>query len=328
MAPVSTAAQALTYTLSPDPLDAPSPLTFRPVTEADIDAINSIVNNAQSLTCDYTIGGILMWASYFNYSFCIYRRTLFIMGVEENRPELTAFSCPVGQLPLPEAIALLKTYCRQHGLPLRFSAIPADKLACFATLNPECLTEELTDWADYVYEAESFATLAGKKMAKKRNHFNHFAAEYPLHTVEELTPANAAEALEALEQWNADHTDDEEATVSSRAEELAQVRRVLLNLDAYPFEGIVLRSCPGGSIIAFTAAEIIGSMAFVHIEKMNHRVNGAGETVAHLFMDRLMARHPELRYVNREEDCGDPGLRRAKESWHPAMLLKKYNVTL
>ena len=64
----------------------------------------------------------------------------------------------------------------------------------------------------------------------------------------------------------------------------------------------------------------------IHIEKMNHEVAGAGETINKLFAAEMLHRHPGLRYINREDDAGDPGLRYAKESYHPLRLLRKFNV--
>ena len=61
---------------------------------------------------------------------------------------------------------------------------------------------------------------------------------------------------------------------------------------------------------------------------MRHDVAGAGETVNRFFAARMLERHPELLYINREDDAGDPGLRYAKESYHPIYKLKKYNVVL
>ncbi|MDE6378584.1 MAG: phosphatidylglycerol lysyltransferase domain-containing protein, partial [Duncaniella sp.] len=104
-----------------------------------------------------------------------------------------------------------------------------------------------------------------------------------------------------------------------------QVFAVLDNLDAYPFEGAVL-STPGHGVVAFTLGEVIGDTLYTHIEKMDHTVNGAGETINKLFAGMMSARYHELVYINREEDTGDPGLRHAKESYHPAMILRKYNV--
>lgn len=303
-----------------------SPLVFRDITLADIPAITRILSASRSMTCDYTVGGIFMWIDYFRYKFCIYHDTLFITGVEENNTDLTAFSLPIGSMPLPRAIDMLKDYCREKGLPLRFSAIPADKITLFTTYDPNADVEELADWSDYVYEASSFATLSGKKMAKKRNHVNKFMADHPEWVLEPLSASDTAELEAAMKEWN-ESTDDLGAS-KSHDEELREVVKVLENLDRYPFAGAVLREKTGGRVVAFSLAEVIDDMAFVHIEKMDHRVAGSGETIAHLFAARLMEHFPEVRYLNREEDCGDEGLRRAKESWHPAMLLRKYNVTL
>lgn len=302
-----------------------SPLIFKDVTLADLPEISAIIRKSRSMTCDYTIGGIYMWIDYFKYKFCIYKGTLFISGVAENHLDTVAFSCPIGDMPLPAAIELLKEYCRQNGLPLQFSAIPADKLICFTTINPECKVEELTDWSDYVYMAESFATLSGKKMSKKRNHVNHFMSEYPSATLEPLTCAIVPELVAAVNRW---HAADTENTSATKDEELRETVHVLQNFTDFGFDGAILRLEPDGEIAGFSLAEVIGDTAFVHIEKMNHTISGAGETLAHLFMEYLTKQYPDLRYSNREEDCGDPGLRYAKESWHPAMLLKKYNVIL
>ena len=303
---------------------ASSPLSFRKITIEDLPAINEIVRTSGSFTCDYTIGGIFMWVDYFDYEFCIYEDTLFISGKSENHLDRRAFSCPIGKLPLPKAIAVLQDYCTQNNIELNFSAIPADKMTCFTAFNPDCRVEELEDWGDYVYEAESFATLSGKKMAKKRNHVNRFKSDFPNYTVETITPSNADELKQSMIKW---HTNNEYAS-TTEDEELRQVCQILDHPESYPFTGIALRKEAGGEIVAFSLAEVINNTAFVHIEKMNHEIAGAGETVAHLLVNKLIEENPEIKYINREEDCGDPGLRRAKESWQPAMILRKYNVSI
>ncbi|MDE6611839.1 MAG: phosphatidylglycerol lysyltransferase domain-containing protein, partial [Muribaculaceae bacterium] len=102
---------------------------------------------------------------------------------------------------------------------------------------------------------------------------------------------------------------------------------VLGNYSHYGMEGAMLRD-GSGEIVAFTAGEIIGDTLVLHIEKMRHSVAGAGETINQLFAGRMLERHPGLLYINREDDAGDPGLRYAKESYHPAFKLRKYNVLL
>ena len=109
--------------------------------------------------------------------------------------------------------------------------------------------------------------------------------------------------------------------------EREQVFAVLDHYEEYPFKGVVLR-VPGRGIVAFAIGEIIGDTLYVHIEKMDHTVAGAGETINKMFASYMLDRNPGLRYINREEAVGDPGLRKAKESYHPAMVLAKYNVRM
>lgn len=114
---------------------------------------------------------------------------------------------------------------------------------------------------------------------------------------------------------------------SSAAEESAQTLSVIENYGAYPFVGILLRD-DSERIVAFTIGEVIGDTLYTHIEKMDHEVPGAGETVNKLFAEHIIARYPQVRYINREEDAGDEGLRQAKLSYHPAIILNKYDIVV
>lgn len=295
-------------------------LDFKEITPADIPEISRLLEMARSRTCDYTIGGIYMWVSFFNYRFCIVDDTLFISGVTENHPDLPAFSLPIGRMPLDKALDMLENYCAVNEIPLRFSAIPADRVGDFAALR-RWETEPLADWSDYLYDITSLASLSGKKLSKKRNHVNRFFADNPGARLDPMTPTDAKELVVKLHEW----VNPDEAPSATGQQELAMTADVMLNLDRYPFEGAVLRLADG-TAAAFTLGEIIGDTLFVHIEKMNHTIAGAGETVNKMFAEMMLARHPQLRYVNREEDCGDEGLRRAKESYHPLALLAKFNL--
>lgn len=317
-----------------------SPLVFKEITLADIPAIDRILRQAASVnnsrTCDYTIGGIFMWIDFFSYRFCIYRNTLFICGVSEKDDMSTAFSLPIGELPLKESIELLRGYCKENHIRLRFSAIPADRIDDFRN-EAEWTESEISDWADYLYDISALATLTGKRYNKKRNHVNRFFADNPDAALVPITAANLADVKAAYKRFISMHdtaeTDDDdlydfagyETYDSSKLEEEAMTLSVLDNLDRYPFEGAYLTD-GRGNIVAFTLAEIIGDTAYIHIEKMDHTVAGAGETINKMFAGELMQRHPELKYANREEDCGDPSLRYTKQSYHPVELLRKFDL--
>lgn len=298
-------------------------LSFRKITLADIPAISRILHDStSSRTCDYTVGGIFMWIRYFDYQFCILNDTLFIRGDLENHPGVKAFSLPIGKMKIPEAIALLRKYCAENNIPLRFSAIPEDRLQDFRSVGLSD-TEELDDWADYLYDAESLASLSGKKMSKKRNHYNRFVSDNPGFSIADIRDTDTSLIKDACKSW----ITPEDTAEPSAAEELEQTFNVLDNLSRYPFEGIVLRD-GAGTIIGFTVGEVIGDTLYVHIEKINRDVAGVGESINKLFAERICTAYPAVRYINREEDTGDDGLRKAKESYHPIIMLRKYNIKL
>lgn len=316
----SYAASAPARRRSATPRRVISPLVFRPLTVDSIGRLRPFLEAAPSRTCDYSIGGLVMWAGYFDYSYAIYRDTLFIKGVTEDDVTRTAFSLPVGALPLEESVRLLREYCQGHdGLPLVFSAVPEESIERLRSLGASQVTP-LDDWSDYVYLAADLASLSGKKLSKKRNHVNRFMLEHPDYVFDPLNDSN----LQAVKEFYHSMSLDPDKPVTADVER-EQVMSVLDNLDRYPFEGAVL-STPQDGVVAFTLGEVIGDTLYTHIEKMDHTTEGAGETVNKLFAGMMTARHPSITYINREEDCGDQGLRRAKESYHPAMMLRKYNV--
>ena len=91
-----------------------------------------------------------------------------------------------------------------------------------------------------------------------------------------------------------------------------------------PMEGGLLRV--QGRVVAFTVGDLQGDTLHIHIEKADREVPGAYEMINKAFAADMTTRHPQLRFINREDDAGDPGLRQAKLSYHPLELLKKYNV--
>ena len=294
-------------------------LCFKPLRIEDIETLRPLLAQACCRTCDFTVGGTFMWIGYFDYTYCIFNDTLFIKGVTEDNVSRPAFSIPVGKMGLEESVALLRDYCRHEGCELVFSAVPEAFVAPLKALGAKSV-EQLEGWSDYLYDASALATLSGKKLGKKRNHVNRFETENPGYTFEPLTP----EMLPAVREFFlARHLPLSKPVLADIERE--QVLQVLSTPGLFGFEGAVL-STPDHGIVAFTLGEVRGDTLYVHIEKMDHEVNGAGETVNKLFAAMMTARHPEIIYINREEDVGDPGLRHAKESYHPAELLAKYNV--
>lgn len=307
------------YTLTPTYRKAATILKFKPMTAADIPSLLPFVAAAATRTCDFSIGGMVMWADWFRYRMCIHSNTLFVKGLSEDDLSTPAFSLPVGELPLAESIALLKSYCRARHIPLLLSAVPEEYVAPLRALGATSVTE-LPAWADYLYDIDSLATFAGKKLNKKRNHINRFVADHPGYTIEPITDANIAD-VRAF--FAALPLPDNKPLMADY--DRCKVAEVLSAPDRYPFEGAALR-VPGAGIVAFAFGEISGDTLIVHIEKIDHTVAGAGEVMCRDFAAMMRILHPGLMYENREDDAGDPGLRQAKQALNPCAMLRKFNV--
>lgn len=298
-----------------------SPLDFRKITHADMPLIWRYLEQEKGRTTDFSYGGVFMWVDFFNYEFAIHDDTLFIKGLVEDNRELPAFSMPVGNLPLAESVSLLRDYCNQNGIRLEFSAVPEYALPEFQTLNPSEVLP-LDHWSDYLYDAETLAYLHGKKMGKKRNHVNQFVNLYPTWQFLPLDATTAEAALRFMDIYESEADENEMAAEESRLSR----KMIEMIAEGDPvMHGGVLLSAPG-EICALTIGDVKGDTLYVHIEKATRKVAGSYEMINKEFASHILEVHPEVKFINREDDAGDLGLRLAKESYHPVELLKKFNI--
>ena len=296
-------------------------LVFKPITLNSLSEIAPYLPQQSYRTCDFSIGGIYMWVDYFGYEYAICHDTLFIRGGEEDHLQNTAFAVPVGSLDLKESIPLLGAYCRQHGQALILSAVPEPAAQTIAGLYG-CPVTELPDWGDYLYRASDLATLVGHRFNKKRNRVNKFKSTYPDFQYEPVTAQNLPELKAFFDRYMQAYHKDSELF----AYEESKVAQVLREYDRLPFEGGLLRV--GGEIAAFSVGEVVNDTLIVHIEKARKDIVGAYEAINYFYSAQMAETHPEVQYINREDDAGDPGLREAKLSYNPETILKKYNIPL
>ncbi|MFI3239425.1 MAG: phosphatidylglycerol lysyltransferase domain-containing protein [Bacteroidales bacterium] len=295
-------------------------LVFKDITLDDMQQVASYLRYSNSYSCDYTLGGIYLWIGYLGYKFAIYHNTLFIRGVAPDDRSKVAFSLPLGELPLAQGVQLVRDYCDKNGIQAQFSAIPQERLDEFMTFSPKSV-QELEDWADYIYSANDLATLKGNKFSKKRNHVNKFFATYPTATISEINANNISAVRDCYHHICAGATND---TPMARYER-NQVATALERLYQYPFQHLCLMF--DGKVIGFTIGEIVGDTLHVHIEKVQREFSGANEALCKLFTERMLNKY-QIKLVNRQDDAGDAGLRKSKLSYHPQLILKKYNCEL
>ena len=172
-----------------------------------------------------------------------------------------------------------------------------------------------------MYETEKMISLVGKKLHAKRNHINKFKENNPDWSYETLTMDNLEECLHMAEQWKHMNLCDEKG---EKHAEFCVTKRALKQFQELGLKGGILRD--GNRIVAFTLGEELNREMFViHIEKAFADVQGAYPMINQQF---LIHEASNYLYVNREEDTGAEGLRKAKLSYYPAFLQEKGNVTV
>ncbi len=223
---------------------------------------------------------------------------------------------PIGQGEIAPALEALIAES-QGQLLLRYLEQP--QAETLEALFPGRFTiEEDRDNADYLYSIEAFATLKGKKLHGKRNFCNRFEASYRWEALP-LQREHFSVCLALYDRWAEGREDvEDERTALSAA---------ITHWEALELEGTLL--LVDDAPVAFSIGEMLTEACFdIHFEKVDAAFPLAYPMIARETARQLMAAHPTLTTLNREEDMGIPGLRKAKEDWHPSELLMKYTASL
>ena len=184
-------------------------------------------------------------------------------------------------------------------------------------------TEE-RDLFDYVYDGDSMRELKGRKNVKKRNHINYFLKEYEGRFEYRLLDENDFDAcLKLVEEWTSNKEENGQVD-EEMEEELIGIKKLFNSFpvikDKLKIAGIFI----DGKLEAFTMGEYLNpNMALIHIEKANPSIRGLYPYINQQF---LVNEFSDVEFVNREEDLGIEGLRKAKLSYHPVKFVEKYTV--
>ena len=240
--------------------------------------------------------------------------------MSENR---TRFRLDQRRAPIYEALEQFRQiaeYCLQNKLPLRFVPVPKDELDRMLHFFPGSTAQADRDTFDYLYRSEDLKFFRGKKLSGQRNHVNRFHKTYGTWTFRPIVPEDLPMILALLDRYVQEHEKDS----VSYLEDLNKTKEVLNNLDLYDMKGGLLMV--EDRLAGFSLGEVLGDTLFIHIEKADIAYEGVYQALVNEYAKCFVT--PGVRYINREEDAGDEGLRRSKESYHPVRLLEKYLVQI
>ena len=291
--------------------------SFKKISQDDKKWVKNRLAESDFNNCEYCFGNLFMWSGAYHYQIADYKGFLIVQTLIKNR---VMYFFPAGSGNLNQVIRELAAHCASNGHSLKFRNITASNVAVLEELFPDsfCYTEN-RNASDYIYLREKLVTLAGKKYHSKRNHIARFK-DNPNWAYEPITGKNIDECYEMSMSWHEKHREPENN--ESYQNELNAIQLAFKHFHDLELDGGLIRL--NGSIVALTMGERLNSDTYViHIEKAFHDIQGAYPIINQQFAEHLP---PDIKYVNREEDLGEEGLRRSKLSYYPEILLAKFDA--
>ena len=293
-------------------------IEFRPVRLEDRATIERFTMSSDITNCDLSFANMFCWQEVYHSAWAIVDGFLVIRFHIDGGDRL-GYMQPVGEGDCARIIPALRDDAHAHGQRLRIIGLTDRGREMIRQMHIGLFAFE-SDRAleDYVYAADDLRNLPGRRYQPKRNHINRFMAEYPDYRYEELTPDRFDECMQLEREWRRNH--------EGHTSELCAEQRAMQRAFAHFAELGMTGGCiyVGERMVAFTYGSAVNDHTFdTHVEKADTDYDGAFTVINCLF-----ARHLPERFtlINREEDLGIEGLRRAKLSYHPAVIQHKFTA--
>lgn len=293
-------------------------IIFKPLDVSFYEKAQQYLSASRYLSCEACFGDQIGWGTAMGSTYA--ESDGFYVLKYSQQSDKISFSAPMGAGNLKSLVVNLKEYAGDK--KIEFLCATDKFLMMLDDAGIEYDKEPVRDRFDYIYTAEKLAYLSGKKLHGKRNHLNRFKSMYD-YRFEEIDAGN----LEIAEQINYRWC-EKSGICKERSEtnEFCAFRSVAKHFDRIAARGIILYV--DGQPIGYTLGSPLyrGSDTFVvHFEKIATDHEGAYAAINNFFADLLK---DEYKYLNREDDMGIEGLRRAKLSYYPDILLEKFTVRL
>lgn len=285
----------------------------------DEDWINRCIAVSGTMASDASFANIYLLRN--KYSTKISRYKDFIIRKYSGKGARCGYTFPLGKGDVTKALAEIEKDAKECGERLQFAFVTEEQKEVLENAMPArfCYSSDAGD-SDYIYLRSELASLSGKAFHKKKNHFSKFVRTYPDYKYYEIGACNIYDAQKVADAWYYEHLQDEDA---SQLAEYKAIKEALENFEELGLIGgiIYVNDSPCAMTIA---SKINENTVDVHFEKAvgEYALNGGYAAINKLFSEKLDG----VTWLNREEDIGIEGLRKAKLSYRPKIMLKKYSA--
>ena len=265
--------------------------------------------------CEFSFANLYLWG---RQSFAVVEGQLAMFSQFNRR---TVYPYPLGRGDKRAVLDRIMADAAERGIPCRLTGLSEEDKATVEALYPGRFRFHNDAGAyDYVYASEDLAELKGKKYHGKRNHLHRFKEAFPNYTVQPLEDSNIKQVKQMVAEWYRVRL--EENPNSDYLMEQAALEKAFRDYRELELDGLVLLN--GEEVLAVTLASRLSEDTMdVHFEKARPDVNGAYTAINCEFARYIRNKYPKVLFLNREEDMGLEGLRRAKQSYRPHHMVKK-----
>lgn len=288
---------------------------FRPIGLADKPQFDSLLNEYPPEISEHTFTNIFIWREYYGFSWSRIDDWILIKALDEvGKPY---FWPPIGGGDATEILAAcIESLERLDAGQARVLRVPKGMTLGLDAFGLAAVPDR--NQFDYVYRTKDLIELRGREFHAKKNHLNKFRKSYSW-SYENISPDKVPECLDMETDWC--HMKSCHSSPTLTVEEQA-IWEALTNMKALNFVGGAIRV--DGVIEAFTLGEKLNdTTAVIHIEKANPQIDGLYVAINQAFVENELS---QFEFINREQDLGIHGLRKAKESYNPIGMVEKFSI--
>lgn len=270
-------------------------------------------------SCEYSFITLFIWKEACSMEYAVYNDIIILKKRDFNGK--THFMQPIGynKEQLRDVFKILREYKEEADMDYLFKDLESnfiDDLKEYCNLDADVIEDR--DNFDYIYPSESLMSLSGKKLHGKKNHYNQFIKNYEYY-VKDIKEISTEECMESLRRWLFTKGN---AVDKHLEDEFNGIEQLLKNKDELKYEGVAVYV--EDKIAGLTIGEKVNDeMAIIHVEKADPQIRGLYAFINRTFVQQYFN---DVRIINREQDLGKEGLRKAKESYKPFEFIKKYII--
>lgn len=290
-------------------------IEFKPLALSQKQEYSALLASSGKQGCEYSFVNLYLWG---RQQAAMVGQDLVIFS-QYNRK--TVYLFPVGPEDKKKTLDAIIADAAKRGIPCRLSGLDQDDYALLERLYPGRFSIHFDrDSFDYVYSIDDLAQLPGRKYQKKRNHLNRFRAEHPDYRLEPMTRENLPLVRTLTDRWYEARLAED--PMGDYQLEQRALDRVFRHFEELEMQGLLLWD--GDALLAIAMGSFLSEDTFdIHFEKALERTDGTYAAINQGFAAWLREQYPALRYLNREDDMGIEGLRKAKLSYNPDHMVEK-----